>query len=334
MRPPELLSNAATIAAEQAPGVAGMATEMVTGHAPGPEPVLERGAALGRYLILERLGAGGMGVVFLAYDPELDRKLALKLLHPGPAAHAGRARARLLREAQAMARLTHPNVVAVHDVGTFGGQVFVAMDFVPGQTLGAWLATRRPDWRAALKLFAQAGAGLAAAHAAGIVHRDFKPDNVLVGDDGRVCVTDFGLARTGTGTEASGVMPASPRDDAGPSVALTQAGAVMGTPAYMAPEQYHGESADARADQFSFCVALWEAIYGRRPFAGETLLELAQAVTMGEVQAPGRAAAPTWLRRTLERGLAVDPAARWPSMSALLAELAHDRWRTRPAATT
>ena len=171
---PDLLAGAATVAAGgAAPGL--IATEMATGQAAGPEPALERGATIGRYLILERLGSGGMGVVFLAYDPELDRKLALKLLHTGPAAHAEVGRVRLLREAQAMAKLTHPNVVAVHDVGTFAGQVFVAMDFVRGQTLGGWLAARKLPWREVVRLFLQAGAGLAAAHAAGLVHRDFKP---------------------------------------------------------------------------------------------------------------------------------------------------------------
>ena len=173
---PDLLAGAATVAAGgAAPGL--IATEMATGQAAGPEPALERGATIGRYLILERLGSGGMGVVFLAYDPELDRKLALKLLHTGPAAHAEVGRVRLLREAQAMAKLTHPNVVAVHDVGTFAGQVFVAMDFVRGQTLGGWLAARKLPWREVVRLFLQAGAGLAAAHAAGLVHRDFKPES-------------------------------------------------------------------------------------------------------------------------------------------------------------
>ena len=325
---PGLLADGPTVAAEgAAPGL--MATEMATGRAAGPEPALERGATIGRYLILERLGSGGMGVVFLAYDPELDRKLALKLLHTGPAAHAEVGRVRLLREAQAMAKLTHPNVVAVHDVGTFAGQVFVAMDFVRGQTLGGWLAARKLPWREVVRLFLQAGAGLAAAHAVGLVHRDFKPDNVLVGDDGRVCVTDFGLARVATEVTADEPQTPGGRADSALHVALTQAGAVMGTPAYMAPEQYHGDLADARTDQFAFCIALWEALHGERPFAGDTLLELAEAVTQGALRSPGRAAVPSWLRRALRRGLAVDPAARWPTMTALLAELARDRWRSR-----
>src|SRR4051812_2276426 len=157
----------------------------------GGAVVLGRGNAVGRYLVLGRLGAGAMGVVYLAYDPELDRKLAVKVLRPGATIDE----ARLVREGRALAKVQHPNVIAVHDVGTFSDGVFVAMELVDGATLADWLEERQPDWRAIVDVFVQAGRGLAAAHAAGLVHRDFKPANVLIGADGRVRVGDFGLAR-------------------------------------------------------------------------------------------------------------------------------------------
>ncbi len=162
---------------------------------------------LGRYVVTEKLGGGGMGVVYAAHDPELNRKIAIKLMLPpvlSNPASASEGRARLLREAQAMARLSHPNVIAVHDVGTFGEQVFIAMEYVEGTTLGEWLSAKKRSWREIVSTFAQAGRGLAAAHEAGIVHRDFKPDNVLVGNDGRVRVLDFGLARAAQAVEAAG----------------------------------------------------------------------------------------------------------------------------------
>ena len=282
-----------------------------------------RGATIGRYVVLDVLGRGGMGVVFAAYDPELDRKIALKLVRP-PASASGNAtddhegRARLGREAQAMARLSHPNVVAVHDVGVFADQVYVAMELVQGVTLGRWLGARPRGQREIVEMLIQAGRGLAAAHAAGVIHRDFKPDNVLVGDDGRARVLDFGLARA----EHSGG-PA--HHDGAVEMAATAAGCVMGTPAYMAPEQHLGLPTDARTDQFAFCVALHEALCGQRPFRGDSLAALALAVTDGRPdEPPGSARAPSWLRRLILRGLAVDPQARHASMAALLAELGDD----------
>src|SRR3954453_18295126 len=167
----------------------------------GPQPPrqpgepLPRGSAVGRYVVLERIGSGGMGVVYAAYDPELDRKVALKLLRPDRAGAVGEAALRLQREAQAIARLSDPHVVAVYDAGTLGEQVFVAMEFVEGRTLREWLKAEPRSWSEILKAFLAAGRGLAAAHDAGLVHRDFKPDNVLLGGDGRVKVADFGLAR-------------------------------------------------------------------------------------------------------------------------------------------
>jgi tetratricopeptide (TPR) repeat protein len=293
---------------------------------------LPAGATVGRFVVLGLAGGGGMGLVYAAYDPELDRKVALKFLRPSAssAAEEQGLSARLLREAQAMARLSHPNVLAVYDVGTYDDQVFVAMEYVEGQTLARWLRDRERPWREVLDRFRRAGEGLAAAHAAGIVHRDFKPDNVLVGRDGRVRVTDFGLARTTGGVE-TGAAGAGAASSAPTDTPLTQAGSLLGTPAYMAPEQLLGQPSDARTDLFSFCVSLYEALYRQRPFAGDTLEALRQAVLRGQVREPPRnASVPVWLRRMLLRGLRGSPEERYPSMTALLEALGRDprrRWR-------
>lgn len=295
--------------------------------------VLQRGATLGRYVVLEKLGAGGMGEVFAAYDPHLDRKVAIKLLRGG-ALSAEEGKARLLREAQAMARLQHPNVIAVHDVGLFGERVFVAMEYVDGETLGDWLRGQRA-WDEVVRVFVQAGAGLAAAHRAGIVHRDFKPDNVLLGPDARPRVLDFGLARQATGG------PAVPENketleralDATLAAPLTRDGAVMGTPGYMPPEQINGLPTDARSDQFSFCVALFEGLYGQRPFSGATLKQHAAAIASGRVpEPPSGSDVPGWVREALVRGLSANPADRWPDMERLLAAL-RPRARRSPRRT-
>ncbi|MBZ5711641.1 protein kinase domain-containing protein [Nannocystis pusilla] len=301
----------------------------------GPESVTQDGAArtsaasfgpaparIGRYHVLERLGADGMGVVFAAYDPELDRKVAVKLLRPDR--NSGDSQVRLLREAQALARLSHPNVVQVHDAGALDERVFLAMEFIRGVDLRAWLGTARRGEAEVMRVFLAAGRGLAAAHAQGVVHRDFKPENVLVGDDGRVCVADFGLARVEVGSASMG--------GRGTALALllTDSGALLGTPAYMAPEQHLGRPSDARSDQFSFCVALWEALFGQRPFAGDTASETAAAVVAGELRSPP---ADRRLSRhvleALRRGLQVDPGARFPTVDALLAALARDPARSR-----
>ncbi len=293
---------------------------------PGAERSLERGTALGRYVLLERIGAGGMGEVYAAYDPQLDRKIALKLLRGDlfSGADASLGRTRLLREAQAVARLAHPNVIGVHDVGTFGEQIFVALEFVEGRTLRAWLQERPHPWREVLGLFLQAGRGLAAAHAAELIHRDFKPDNVLVSRDGRARVLDFGLARTAT--DGGPQAPAAPASDSGLlSAELTQAGAVVGTPAYMAPEQLLGQSAHARTDQFNFCASLYEALYGVRPFAGTTFAALTAAILERRLAPPQKGQdVPSWLHRAVVRGLAPKAEERFPSMEALLAALSAD----------
>jgi serine/threonine protein kinase/tetratricopeptide (TPR) repeat protein len=402
-----------------------------------------RGATIGRYLVLDMIGKGGMGEVYAAYDPELDRKVAIKVLRTSSSAAADPAegRARILREAQALAQLSDPNVVAVYDVGTFGERVFLAMEFVDGSTLNFWQQAQVRSWREIVEMYAQAGRGLAAAHRRGLVHRDFKPENAMVGRDGHVRVMDFGLARSeaqvvvpdasdearrissGIGrtpsqiaaivsgrasgatspaghadgqtardarsapnTLVSDLVPllatgsplvssaasaaldtsrASPvppsgvvaisvsgdpdwssqtRDLAKPAILdrspghppnalaspLTQSGAMMGTPAYMAPEQFAGKVADAKSDQFAFCVALYEGLYGERPFGAKNLPELTRQVMSGRVrEAPAGSHIPGWLRRVILRGLRVEREERHASMAALLLALSRDPARRR-----
>ena len=290
---------------------------------PGPQSALSRGTTVGRLLILRVLGAGGMGVVYAAHDPELDRKVALKIIR-GSQARWLEARTRLLREAQALAKLTHPNVVTVHDVGTHGQQVWLSMEFVVGRTLGDWIEREKPSWRDVVEVIKQAARGVAAAHAAGLLHRDLKPENIMLGDDGRVRVMDFGLARVG-GERRDAPNPIPGTAHAPLSIALTAAGAVMGTPAYMAPEQFLGQVADERTDVFALCATLWEALYGQRAFVGRTFHELAAAVVSGETRSPPTGArVPRWLRRTVALGLSVDPATRYASVDELIAALDAD----------
>jgi tetratricopeptide (TPR) repeat protein len=288
--------------------------------------------AMGRYELRRIVGTGGMGIVFEAYDPELDRTIALKVLRGTSDPDGER---RLRREGQVMARLAHPNLIRVYDVGVADGHPFVAMEFIDGGTLGDWIAREPPRPQAVvLDAFLQAGRGLAAAHAVGLVHRDFKPANVLVSAAGRIVVTDFGLARADV-EPAPESQPRAPA--ATPVGSMTRTGEVMGTPAYMAPEQHATAAVDARADQFSFCVALWRALYGVPPYPGTTASELATAIAAGVI-APVPAAVlaaakvPARIRATLTRGLAPDPAARFPSMHALLAELAPRPSRAVPVA--
>jgi hypothetical protein len=285
----------------------------------------------GRYTARRLIGAGGMGLVYEAFDPLLSRRVAIKLLRAdvgGRGDSQRQLRPRLLREAKALARLRHPNVVTVHDVGeTDDGLFFIAMELVEGETLRRWLPRRPRSWRETLGVYLEAGRGLAAAHDAGVVHRDFKPSNVLVDGDGeRVFVTDFGLARmTAGGVEDDGNVPDRTRDLAG-DPALTRTGTLLGSPAYMSPEQLSGEQADVRSDIFSFCVSLWAGLYGARPFGGSTVDELRRSIG---AQAPSaRAGAedvPARIRETLARGLRESPEERPRDMRALLQELDRQR---------
>jgi serine/threonine protein kinase len=270
---------------------------------------------LGRYELRRRLGDGGMGIVFAAHDPQLDREIAIKIVRP--VRDEGQGHARLLAEARAAARLSHPNVVAIHDVGEHDGQVFVAMELVRGVSLRTWLQDERSPFDI-VSVFSQAGAGLAAAHDAGLVHRDFKPGNVLVGDDGRVRVVDFGLAKAST-SETS----ATPDPELLATTSHTMTGTLTGTPAYMAPEQWIGGVVDARADQFAFCVALFEALFGSHPFGGDSWIEIREATLGAPLVFPaGTARAADDLRAVLERGLARRREDRHADMHAVLAALA------------
>lgn len=277
-------------------------------------------AMVGRYAILKVLGEGGMGTVYACFDDQLDRRVALKLLK-GPESED--ARKRMLREAQAMAKLSHPNVVPVFEVGEHEGQLFVAMEYVRGQTLARWQSEEERDWKDVLEKYLQAGRGLEAAHAEGLVHRDFKPHNAVVGTEGRVRVLDFGLAakhgdKAVTQTHST-IIPRA--KDAALDTPLTETGTVMGTPAYMPPEQFMSGTVDARSDQFSFCVALWEGLYGLRPFEGKTTAELFTKVAQGKFTESPRRHVPAVIRTALERGLKSTADERWPDMATLLREL-------------
>ena len=325
-----------------------------------PEPV-----KVGRFVILDRLGAGGMGVVYEAYDPHLDRRVALKLVQASrddrDAAHR-----RLRREALSLARLSHPNVVPVHEVGVLDDQVFIVMEFVVGRTLGDWIAQEDRSWREILAVYIQAARGLAAAHAGDLVHRDFKPANAIIGEDHRVRVLDFGLARSRqrgldgpAGRDSDAELDSEPDADAeldadadtdavadsdryklavaelnGITPAeipiLTATNAVVGTPAYMAPEQLAGREVGPASDQFSFCVALYEALYDQRPYRGRSLIALGKAFDRGQIAAPpANSRVPGWLYPILCRGLQTEPEKRYPSMDALLAALQDDPVRKR-----
>lgn len=322
---------------EEAAGAGGFTSGnalTANGTHPGAETshALVRGAMLGRYVVLNLLGMGGMGVVYAAYDPELGRKLAIKLLHPetSRALLGSDGKARLLREAQAMARLAHPNVISVHDVGTFGDEVFIAMEYVDGDTLKAWLEAKPRRWLEIVAMFVQAGFGLSAAHSAGIVHRDFKPENVLVGKDGRARVLDFGLARgtlaeRGPDSFLATVERQSRASIGAKSIAATMTlpGTLLGTPAYMAPEQLAGGNVDARTDQFGFCASLFQALHGELPFVGETLQERLISIQAGDVTQPKTSNVPGWLHQAVLKGLQADPENRYDSMEVLLLRLQH-----------
>ncbi len=290
-------------------------------------------AQVGRFVLLDKLGSGGMGVVYSAFDPRLDRRVAIKVLARAPDEARAQDSARLLREARALAMVSHPNVVTVYEVGTIDDRVFLAMELVSGQPLDRWLAEPRP-WRELVDVFSRAGRGLAAAHAQGVVHRDFKPSNVMLADDGRVIVLDFGLARSERAPRSTATEPRTePATEAPLEAALTETHAIVGTPRYMSPEQFDGGAVDSRSDQFSWCVAMFEALYGERPFEGDTVAALAAAVRAGEVRSPEASAqVPAWLGAVVRRGLSLDPEQRFASMDALLLALAGPRrsWWRRP----
>jgi len=260
----------------------------------------------GRFTLVERIGSGAMGTVWAAYDSDLDRRVALKFLHEVGGAHD-----RVLREARSMAGVNHPNVVHVYEIGDWDEQIFIAMEYVPGPTLREWSNDSPGDWAPRLSKLLQAARGLAAAHDGGIVHGDFKPDNVLVGLDDRVRVVDFGL---------SSIQAPSPVDSDGDESRTSRGG----TPAYMAPEQWSGEGASPSSDQFAFCVTAWEVLFGERPKTGDD--------HEAEAPTPTDARVPEWLVRTLQRGLSADPGARWSSMDALVVELSEDRGSSRRVA--
>ena len=329
----------------------------------GAEPAIANfdlvaGARVGRYLVTRRVAAGAMGVVYEAFDPELERRVALKVLRPELLERRKSVRERLLREAQALAMVEHPNVVRVFDVGPVRNSLFIAMEFVAGRTGREWLR-EDPTWRRVLDVFTDAARGLAAIHAAGLVHRDFKPSNVVIGGDGRVRVLDLGLARaiglvsserstqsgvfrrrrTGERTGPrprvqTGPRPAAETSGSHPSGSLLQApmtmvGTTVGTPQYMAPEQHAGEDSDDRADQFAFCVSLYEALVGTRPFRGRSTDEIADAKNRGSIPPPpADSPVPKAVFRVLARGMRPEPARRWPSMQALVKAL--DRARANP----
>jgi hypothetical protein len=284
---------------------------------PTPAGPLPPGATVARYRIESLVGAGSMGAVYAAYDPDLDRRVALKLLSPAPRSHE--LRALLLREAQAMAKVTHAHVATVYDVGTWRQQLFIAMEFVRGGTLRTWLRARPRSVPEILDVLLRAGRGLAEAHTAGLVHRDFKPDNVLVGDDGRVRVTDFGLARPPHDPRASDTPLAghSSWDTVDPR--STRTGTLVGTPAYMAPEQLDGAPANERSDEFAFCVALYEALYGRRPFEGANVIALRMSMRRDPpAPDPLGSRVPGRVHAVLRKGLSKRPSDRYGSMHELL----------------
>jgi len=347
--------TAQVVAGQGHTATAGMASLLSLVHEELPE--LEPGAAVGRYLVVDTLGRGGMGVVYRAYDPELDRRVAIKLLAVAKRDRDDVARARLVREGQALAQLSHPNVVGVFDVGHFEDAVFIAMEYVEGSTLGAWIRDTEPSQAQVIDALVAAGRGLQAAHDVGLVHRDVKPGNILVGRDGRVRVADFGIARVATpDAPASSVTDSvderasttqttgEPTDEdsaeqfggasgissesfpSGVSTGqkmlatpLTMAGAVIGTPAYMSPEQHGGVTTTERSDQFSYCVAFYEAVYGERPFGSSRSRKYKMRVLAGKIEPAARdAGVPGWLRKILLRGLSAHPGDRFPSMQALL----------------
>jgi tetratricopeptide (TPR) repeat protein/predicted Ser/Thr protein kinase len=280
---------------------------------------------IGRYRVERTIGQGGMGRILLAHDEKLQRKVAIKLVSPH-LADVPAARARIVREARAMAKLSDPHVAQVYEVDEIDTRLYVAMEYVDGTNLRAWLDERPRSWREVVGVFLQAGRGLAAAHDKGLVHRDFKPENVVLQHSGRARVVDFGLAQIQASLHASRSREGSRDALAASYVDLTATGALMGTPAYMAPEQWSADVVDGRTDQWSFCAALYEALAGRRAYVGETIAEIRASLDAGVV-APLPATIPGYIGRAIRRGLQRDPASRWPDMHRLIAALDPNRRR-------
>ncbi|MCA9542932.1 MAG: serine/threonine protein kinase, partial [Myxococcales bacterium] len=286
-----------------------------SGSGPLPSGPATDAATFGRFQVLGEAGSGAMGVVYAAYDPKLDRRVALKVLRGE--ANRGEARERTRREAVALAQVNHPNVVHVYEVGEAAKRLFIAMEYVDGPTLKVWQAGDH-DQRRRLEVLQAIAAGLDAAHARGLVHRDVKPSNVLIGPSGRPRLIDFGLARAGAGGELD--------DGSVLGSDLTRTGRLLGTPAYMAPELMDGAAPSALSDQFSFCVTAYEVLFGVRPFPTDSLPVLRHAIERGLMAAPtSSAAGHEALLAILRRGMAADPAARWPSLGALADALGAQR---------
>ena len=281
---------------------------------------------IGRFEVRSLAGTGTNAIIYSAWDAEAERRVAIKVLRDNRRFRPD-SRARFLREAKSMSRVRHPNIVEIYEVGMHDGRVFLALEYVEGRTFREWLDHEDPGIPAILDHYMAAGRGLEAAHAAGVMHRDFKPENVLLGHDGRVRVADFGLARSTRGTDSYQTLENQTpglRDAlaAGPELLATMG--ISGTPAYKALEQHFGRPTDPRADQFAFCVALWEAVYGLRPFAGRSAGEIARAIEAGRIREPDSERAnlvPRRIRKILERGLAAERVDRYPSMGELLDEL-------------
>ncbi len=290
----------------------------------GRRPRAEDLRQIGRYPVMGLLGEGGMGAVYAAYDEQLDRRIAIKLLLPRDSAGKAHDQARIHREAQAMARLSHPSIAHVYEVGQFEERTYISMEYVRGVTLRTWQATERAlDER--LDVLLQAGRGLAAAHRAGIVHRDFKPDNIMIDRRGRVRVLDFGLAKAHDDAveRTAEVLPVRPPDGVYVSATeLTREGTVMGTPAYMSPEQHLGKPTNSAADQYGFCAVAYELLYGVRPFTGINRLAIFHAIHLRLFnRPPADHGVPPAVLSVLTRGLSREPQARWPSMEALIEAL-------------
>lgn len=298
---------------------------------PAPRRLLLPGTVIDRYILVEHLGSGGLGDVYKAYDPELDRRIAVKILRSSvlkAEAKLGLPQDRLRREAQALAKLRHPNVVAVHDVGEFGEEAFIAMGFADGLPLHRWAQTFTPGWSRIRDVFLDAGRGLAAAHAAGLVHRDFKPENVVVGQDDSVIVLDFGLARAASVSLDDPTVVRESGDSSLLHREVTSHEVLLGTPAYIAPETFRRGDSSQASDQFAFCVSLYKILFGAYPFARDTVKEYVKAVEAGEFKPPD-SDVPRWLVRVLVRGMSGRPEARFPTMNALLHELEGDRTRRK-----